>query len=68
MNCEFCESYEYYKNDAERLKAENDLEMRFSVTLVVGGYRNETRRMSHRDGGHKLVFCPTCGKKLVEEE
>lgn len=67
MNCEFCETYEFYKNDAKKSKAEHGLEIRFSAVLGIDGYRNDIHRMSHRDGGHKLVFCPTCGKKLVEE-
>lgn len=65
--CEFCETYEFYKNYAKKLKAEHGLEIRFSAVLGIDGYRNDIHRMSHRDGEHKLVFCPTCGKKLVEE-
>lgn len=53
-SCHFCDLYRWRK--AHEYK---DIKTEYAAALVVkNGLQNETYH------GHKLRFCPTCGKRL----
>lgn len=56
-SCHFCDLYRWRK--AHEYK---DIKTEYGAALVVkNGLQNETYH------GHKLRFCPTCGRKLEEK-
>lgn len=66
--CEFCEMYLFAKENARKLKKEHGINTYFKIRLYEYSVKNRVCSGSLTYGGMKLVFCPTCGRKLSERE
>ncbi len=62
--CEFCETYKQAKKAAAESKKETGVNTYFRVKLFEYSVRNRVRKGSMTYASMKLVYCPTCGKKL----
>lgn len=64
--CEFCEMYLYAKENARERKKEFGINTYFKAKLFEYSVKNRVSKGSLTYRGVKLVFCPTCGRKLSE--
>lgn len=64
--CEFCEEYLQEKKNAKEKKEKQDIDTTIKVEMRVIFTKYRVSRGSHSNGAKKLVYCPTCGKKLSE--
>lgn len=67
MACEFCEQYENSKKINDDINEQNIIEAELKVALVAEHYRDGYRVGSYTDRPVELIFCPMCGKRLVED-
>jgi len=61
--CEFCEDYQLSKELQNRLIHHDYFAAMVVISMVDG---HERARMTHRP--RELVYCPTCGQRLLREE
>lgn len=62
--CEFCEQYEYLKEEAKERKKENGINTYFKVRLFEYRVQNRIRKSGTNGRLMKLNYCPVCGRKL----
>lgn len=62
--CEFCEQYEYLKEEAKERKKKNGINTYFKVRLFEYMVQNRIRRSGINWRPMKLNYCPVCGRKL----
>lgn len=62
--CEFCEQYEYLKEEAKERKKKNGINTYFKVRLFEYMVQSRIRRSGTNWRPMKLNYCPVCGRKL----
>jgi len=62
--CEFCDTYFSAKKEARERKKKHGINTYFKVRLYEYSVKNRVCSGSLTYRGMKLVFCPTCGKRL----
>lgn len=64
--CEFCETYLFAKQSAKERKKEFGINITLKVILTEISTKNRVRKGALDSMPMKLVYCPSCGKKLSE--
>lgn len=62
--CEFCEEFRYAKRMSRKMKKACGVNTYFKAILHEYGMKNRVKQgvLNHRP--LKLVYCPSCGRKL----
>ena len=62
--CEFCETYKFLKEQVKQIKKEHGINTYFKVRLCREKYKDRIHKGTYTDKPMKIVYCPTCGRKL----
>ena len=62
--CEFCELCQFAKEEAKQLKNKSGINTYFKARLYEYHMKDRKVRATMTFKGTKLVYCPTCGRKL----
>ena len=67
--CEFCEEYEILKSESDKECAEDsEFHIEYRVSIREDCYFKGELTSSCSTKGHKINFCPVCGKEIKEGE
>ena len=64
--CSFCKEYKTLKNDSDKCQKDSRYSTNFKISLRTELYFDKRFMWSDTFRGHKLNYCPVCGKKLKE--
>lgn len=64
--CEFCELYQFEKEEAKLVKEKLGMNTYFKAKLYVYHVKDRIKSGTMTHKGMKLAYCPTCGRKLSE--
>lgn len=64
--CDFCEEYEYLRSQKKKVKDETGCNMHLRASIIEYWTRDSKTVSLYAHKKHRLRFCPSCGKKLIE--
>lgn len=66
--CEFCKLYKWAKETTEQIKITADINTHLSIRLHEEREKDGIIRSAMTYKPMKLIYCPSCGKRLVGKE